>query len=66
MGRCTAEDFEDPNRQPVKVVGHLRFSSDPKIERVRGAAVLGDVDAFQKCLRAAPIDEVYVAGGRML
>ena len=62
MGRCTAEDCEDPNRQPVKVVGHLRFASDAKVDRVRGAPVLGDVDDLQKCLRAAPIDEVYVAG----
>jgi exopolysaccharide biosynthesis polyprenyl glycosylphosphotransferase len=62
MGRCTAEDFEDANRQPVKVVGHLRFSSDAKIERVRGIPVLGDVDDLQRCLRASPIDEVYVAG----
>jgi exopolysaccharide biosynthesis polyprenyl glycosylphosphotransferase len=62
MGRCTAEDFDDPNRQPVKVVGHLRFANDPKIDCVRGAPVLGDVDALQNCLRTAPIDEVYVAG----
>ncbi|HWE25795.1 MAG TPA: sugar transferase [Myxococcales bacterium] len=61
MGRCTAEDFE-ANRQPVKVVGHLRFASDAKVESVRGAPVLGDVDDLQKCLRAAPIDEIYVAG----
>jgi exopolysaccharide biosynthesis polyprenyl glycosylphosphotransferase len=62
MGRCTAEDFEDPNRQPVKVVGHLRFSTDAKVESVRGVPVLGDVEDLQKCLRATPIDEVYVAG----
>jgi exopolysaccharide biosynthesis polyprenyl glycosylphosphotransferase len=62
MGRCTAEDFEDANRQPVKVAGHLRFASDPKLERVGAARVLGDVDDLEACLRAAPIDEVYVAG----
>jgi exopolysaccharide biosynthesis polyprenyl glycosylphosphotransferase len=62
MGRCTAEDFEDPNREPVRVVGHLRFSTDAKVERLRGAPVLGEVDDLQKCLRASPIDEVYVAG----
>ena len=62
MGRCTAEDFEHPNRQPVKVVGHLRFASDPDASRVRDAPVLGDVDDLQKCLRTSPIDEVYLAG----
>jgi exopolysaccharide biosynthesis polyprenyl glycosylphosphotransferase len=62
MGRCTAEDFDHPNRQPVKVAGHIRFSSEPRIDRVRGAPVLGEVDDLQNCLRTSPIDEVYVAG----
>lgn len=62
MARCTAEDFADPSRPPIKVMGHLLFSSDPQVEAVGNAPVLGSVNDLDRCLRAQPIDEVYIAG----
>ena len=57
MALATADDFADPSRRPVRIVGHLRFADEPKTE-----LAMGGVEDLEKCLRAMPIDEVYVAG----
>ncbi|MFN2549647.1 MAG: sugar transferase [Myxococcales bacterium] len=55
MAQATADDFADPSRRPVRIVGNLRFEGET-------GEALGGVGDLERCLRAMPVDEVYVAG----
>jgi exopolysaccharide biosynthesis polyprenyl glycosylphosphotransferase len=62
LARCTAEDLEERQCRPMKVIGYLRLPGDAEVKVVRESPVLGASEELERCLRAYPVSEVYIAG----